>query len=67
MSPSITMPDPDELNPHEDENLRNVWKQGWRAYIQGKAPPKREVFADPEERSAWLDGYVCARASESEG
>ncbi|MEF8941022.1 MAG: hypothetical protein V5A22_14360 [Salinivenus sp.] len=58
------MPDPDELNPHEDENLRNVWKQGWRAYFQDKGPPEREVLADPEERNAWLDGYICARASE---
>lgn len=73
MSPQITetnpqsMPDPDELNPHEDDNLRNVWKQGWRAYFQDKSVPRGEVFAEPEERSAWLDGYVCARAAESGG
>ena len=61
------MADPESLNPHEDEALRNVWKQGWRAYRQGHPPPDEGTFGDPKEKNAWLDGYVCARASAPEG
>jgi len=60
------MADPERLNPHEDENLRDVWKQGWRAYRQGNPPPDEDTFNHPEEKDAWLDGYVCARASDPE-
>jgi hypothetical protein len=55
--------DPDRLNPHEDDNLRGVWRQGWRAYVQGTPLPEAETFDDPTEMTAWIDGYVCARAS----
>lgn len=60
------MADSEKLNPHEDDNLRGVWKQGWRAYCQGNPPPDEDTFDDSKEKSAWLDGYVCARASESD-
>jgi hypothetical protein len=57
------MTDPDSLNPHEDD-LRGVWRQGWRAYVQGQSLPDEETFDDPAEMTAWIDGYVCARASD---
>jgi len=60
------MSDPDRLNPHEDDNLRGVWRQGWRAYVQGRPLPAEKTFDDPAERNAWIDGYVCARASEGD-
>jgi hypothetical protein len=31
--------------------------------VQGTPLPEAETFDDPTEMTAWIDGYVCARAS----
>jgi hypothetical protein len=58
------MPEIDKPNPHEEPNLRSAWEEGWKAFQEEKPPLGGNLFDDPEETEAYLDGYLAAQDHE---
>ena len=54
------MPD-DKQIPYEEPTLRNAYRRGWEAWVQGRVRPERHSLGKGNWARAWLEGYIAAK------
>ena len=50
----------DEETPYDDPALRDAFRRGWRAWVEGALRPAPGELKSTKEAKAWLDGYISA-------
>lgn len=53
------MPTKDQI-PYDDTELREAYRRGWKAWVEGRLRPKRRSLGGGDWAAAWLKGYIAA-------
>lgn len=56
----------DEETPYDDPALRDAFRRGWSAWVEGAVRPAPGELKSTKEAKAWLDGYIAAEDAEHE-
>jgi len=60
--------DLEEVNPYDISTLREAWRHGWEASMNGEARHVDILYVDESERAkAWRSGYESADSGGPEG
>lgn len=60
------MPDGKQM-PYGDPDLREAYRHGWKARVQGRLRPERQRLGPGNWAKAWLEGYMAAEDAEEDG
>lgn len=56
----------DEETLYDDPALRDAFRRGWSAWVEGAVRPAPGELKSTKEAKAWLDGYIAAEDAEQE-